>query len=77
MPLEGRGHAPTDERRHSFVVRIWEERRDIPDAERTWRGSVDVVHTGTRAYFASIDELCAYLHQESGMGVASAQCPRV
>jgi hypothetical protein len=77
MPADGSGRAPLDWRRQSFVVRIWEERRDIADAERTWRGSVDVVHTGARAYFASLDELTDYLRQHTGMSVASAQRPRV
>ena len=30
-----------DERSHTFVVRIWEERRDVADAPSTWRGRVD------------------------------------
>jgi hypothetical protein len=57
-----------DERSHTFVVRIWEERRDVADALPTWRGRVDDVRTGVRRYFTTLDDLVNYLSQESGMG---------
>ena len=56
-----------DERSHTFVVRIWEERRDVADALPTWRGRVDDVRTGARRYFTTLDDLVAYLSQQSGM----------
>jgi hypothetical protein len=56
-----------DERSHTFVVRIWEERRDVEDAPTTWRGRVDDVRTGTRRYFTSLEDMVAYLSQQSGM----------
>jgi len=56
-----------DERSHTFVVRIWEERRDVADAVPTWRGRVDDVRTGVRRYFTTLDDLVNYLSQESGM----------
>ena len=55
-----------DERSHTFVVRIWEERRDLPEAVPTWRGRVDEVRTGVRRYFNSLDDLVAYLSSHSG-----------
>jgi hypothetical protein len=57
-----------DERSHTFVVRIWEERRDVADAVPTWRGRVDDVRTGVRRYFTTLEDLVNYLSQESGMG---------
>ena len=57
-----------DERSHTFVVRIWEERRDVEDAPTTWRGRVDDVRTGVRRYFTSLEDLVAYMSQQSGMG---------
>ncbi len=57
-----------DERSHTFVVRIWEERRDVEDALPTWRGRVDDVRTGVRRYFTKLEDLVAYLSLESGMG---------
>jgi hypothetical protein len=56
-----------DERSHTFVVRIWEERRDLPDALPTWRGRVDEVRTGLRRYFNTLDDLVLYLSSQSGM----------
>jgi hypothetical protein len=63
-----------DERSHTFVVRIWEERRDVADAAPTWRGRVDDVRTGVRRYFTTLEDLVNYLSQESGMG-APGQAP--
>jgi hypothetical protein len=56
-----------DERTGSFLVRIWEERRDLPDAPRVWRGSIVNVQTGDLTYFSTLLEVCRYLEQETGM----------
>lgn len=56
-----------DERSHTYVVRIWEERRDVADAVPTWRGRVDDVRTGVRRYFTTLDDLVEYLSHQSGM----------
>ncbi len=56
-----------DERSHTFVVRIWEERRDVADAPSTWRGRVDDVRSGVRRYFTTLDDLVTYLSSQSGM----------
>ena len=64
-----------DERSHTFVVRIWEERRDVEDAAPTWRGRVDDVRTGERRYFTRLEDLVAYLSQESGMGPGQKPVP--
>jgi hypothetical protein len=58
---------PLDERSYAFVVKIWEERRDITGAMPTWRGSVDDVQTGTRHYFETLGDLSNYLKGRSGM----------
>ena len=58
---------PLGERSYAFVVNIWEERRDIPGAPPTWRGSVNNVQNGTRIYFSTLREVCEYLGQQSGM----------
>lgn len=52
---------------HSFVVNVWEERRDINGAEPMWRGSVVDVQDGNRIYFDSLLELCDFLERRSGM----------
>jgi hypothetical protein len=55
-----------DERSHTFVVRIWHERRDLADALPMWRGRVDDVKSGSRAYFTSLQQLMEYLSGTSG-----------
>jgi hypothetical protein len=62
---------PIDERSFTYVVKIWEERRDVAGADRTWRGSVDNVQTGDRQYFGTLLELSDYLQRESGMATIS------
>ncbi len=65
-----------DERSHTFVVRIWEERRDVAGAPSTWRGRVDDVRSGVRRYFTTLDDLVTYLSSQSGMdGNASEPIP--
>lgn len=62
---------PIDERSFTYVVKIWEERRDLVGAEPTWRGSVDNVQTGVRVYFGTLIELSDYLFRECGMTAQS------
>jgi hypothetical protein len=61
-----------DERSHTFVVRIWQERRDLADAVPMWRGRVDDVKSGSRAYFTSLQQLMDYL---IGRAEGDAQAP--
>jgi hypothetical protein len=56
-----------DERSHTFVVRIWQERRELSDAVPTWRGRVDDVRAGSRTYFNTLPQLMDYLSGQSGM----------
>jgi hypothetical protein len=62
-----------DERSFTFVVRIWEERRDVADALPTWRGRVDEVRTGVRRYFTTLEDLVSYLSSQSGMDEAAQE----
>jgi hypothetical protein len=39
------------DRSASFIVRIWREDRDDAGAEIVWRGSIESVRTGDKAYF--------------------------
>jgi hypothetical protein len=54
------------------MVRIWEERRDLEGARPTWRGSVDDLSTGTRSYFATLEDLVDYFRQHTGMPASAA-----
>lgn len=55
--------------RHSFIVRIWWENRDLPGAEQQWRGMIEHVASGERRYFLDLQEIQtfirAYLPQSS------------
>jgi hypothetical protein len=59
MPLEAQSHA--------FVVRIWEERRDVAGAPAVWRGFVCDVRSGARVYFTTLAALCSYLAGQTGI----------
>jgi hypothetical protein len=61
-----------DERSQTFVVKIWQERRDLPGVPSTWRGSVDDVRTGGRVYFATLRELVDFLKQRSSMSMSTS-----
>jgi hypothetical protein len=58
-----------DERSHTFVIRIWQERRDVSDAPPIWRGRVDDVRAGSRAYFTSLQQLMDYLGDRTLMDI--------
>jgi hypothetical protein len=72
MSPDGLGSERLDERRQAFVVRIWQERRDVADGDPTWRGSVDDVRTGARTYFTTLGDLMDYLRRHTGMKLARA-----
>lgn len=42
---------------HSFVVRLWYENSEIPDANVGWRGWIDHVQSGKRHYFNNVSEI--------------------
>jgi hypothetical protein len=58
---------PIDERSFAFVVKVWQERRDIDGAAPTWRGSLDDVQSGDRVYFDTLSELCEQLRAHAGL----------
>lgn len=46
----------------SYLLRVWRSNGD----EKAWRASLQNPHTGERIGFASIDELCIFLRQQTG-----------
>jgi hypothetical protein len=42
---------------HSFILRIWLERREIKNAFPHWRGTIEHVATGEQRSFNRIDEI--------------------
>ncbi len=53
---------PSD--KYSFVVRIWREAAVIPNDAVLWRGSIDDVGTGARAYFDNLDEISEVIRRK-------------
>lgn len=50
---------------HVFIVKLWSEARDLPDAPVIWRGSVENIATGGIKYFQSLAELASHLAEQS------------
>ena len=42
---------------HSFVMRIWRENRDEPEASAEWRGWIEHVQSAQRHYFRAVSEI--------------------
>ena len=49
------------EHTHAFLVRIWREPRDAPDAPPEWRGSIEHLPSGARRYVNDLDGLIDFI----------------
>ena len=49
------------EHANSFVVRIWLEPREIEGADPEWRGRIEHVESGDRAYFRGLDKMVEFM----------------
>jgi len=63
-----------EDRTTAFIVRIWCERGDTASLAPEWRGSVEHVQTGQRAFFRHLDAVIDFMkpHLE-GIGVDAQQ----
>ena len=63
-----------EDRTAVFIVRIWCERGDGPSLTPEWRGSVEHVQTGARAFFRHLDVVLEFMkpHLE-GIGIDAQQ----
>jgi hypothetical protein len=50
-----------EDRSAAFIVRVWCESGDEPDAVRAWRGSVEHVASGERSFFTELDAVIAFM----------------
>ncbi|RLC75590.1 MAG: hypothetical protein DRI61_14630 [Chloroflexi bacterium] len=48
----------------AYLLRCWEERGQEPGQGRAWRFSLENVHTGQRAGFVNLEEVCAFLRSQ-------------
>jgi hypothetical protein len=63
-----------EDRTAAFIVRIWCERGDASSLVPEWRGSVEHVQTGQRAFFRQMDAILDFMkpHLEA-MGIDAQQ----
>jgi hypothetical protein len=50
----------------SYLLRLWrEENHKVPGADKIWRASLESAHTGEKRTFASLEDLCAFLQNQT------------
>jgi hypothetical protein len=47
--------------RHTFILRVWSEAREIEGAVPIWRGVIENVITGERQYFQDLEEISRFV----------------
>ena len=63
-----------EDRTTAFIVRIWCERGDTESLAPEWRGSVEHVQTGQRAFFRHLDAVIDFMKPHlQGIGVDAQQ----
>jgi hypothetical protein len=51
-----------EDRSASFIVRVWcESGGELPGVVRAWRGSIELVPTGEKAFFKELDTVIAFM----------------
>ena len=50
-----------------FIVRIWPEPREIPQADGEWRGTVELLDSKEQIAFRFLDKLMAFIAEKTGM----------
>ena len=52
----------------AYMLRLWQ----VGEDKMVWRASLEYAHTGARLGFASLDALFAFLEDETGQNLSSA-----
>ena len=55
--------------RHTFIVRIWREPREIEGEAAEWRGLIERVGSGDRRYFQRLAELVSFMQGYMALNV--------
>ena len=50
-----------EENTHAFIIRLWQEPREIEGAAVEWRGMVLHVETNRRRYFNRLDDIVSFI----------------
>lgn len=63
-----------EDRTAAFIVRVWRERGDGDAAVVEWRGSVEHVQSGQRAFFRNLDAVLEFVRPHlEGIGIDAQQ----
>lgn len=63
-----------EDRSAAFIVRVWGERGDGDDALREWRGSIEHVQSGERAFFRHLEQAIGFMQPRlEGIGIDTRQ----
>ena len=46
---------------HTFIVKVWLERRELEGAQPEWRGRIDHVPSGRQVYFRDIADIIHFI----------------
>jgi hypothetical protein len=49
--------------RAAFLIRIWEEPREIAEQPPLWRGTIEHLDGGERIYFQDFDSMVAFIRR--------------
>jgi hypothetical protein len=64
LGLGGRiGGTTMEQHSHTFVLRIWNEPREIEGAVPEWRGLIEHVSDGQSCYFRDLDQVIAFVRR--------------
>ena len=55
---------------HSFIVRVWQEPRELAGTRAPWRGSVEHLPGGERHYLRTPGEIAGFVLSYTGPWVA-------
>lgn len=58
----------------SFLIRIWQEPREIEGEGSEWRGSVENIQTGQKGYFKDLETLVGFTREQlNHLGISRGQ----
>lgn len=50
-----------EESDHAFIIRIWQESREIKGAQPAWRGVIEHVQSGYRQYLHDLSSITTFI----------------
>lgn len=50
-----------DDDRHTFVIRLWREPRELESVDRPWRGTIEHIPSGDRRPVAGMKDITSFI----------------